>query len=321
MKENKTLEYKENITNTFLKTVSAFANFDQLKAGSQELSFSILEEKLQSVLGIDKLEKNIFKTLELYSDAQGYNHAAELLADVNNMPGIDIAKMGESDDEIRERIVLRNISVLKQLDETMKIYRRYYTSEIIDGTVRRTKEMIPSKAFREVIANALVHRTWDVSADIKIAMYDNRIQIQSPGGLPAGIGVDEYMNGQLSILRNPVLGNVFFRLGYIERFGTGIKRIKREYSQFAVQPEFVILDNSIKIVMPVVNAVTGLSTDEAHVLTLFQGGRILASSEVAALSGFTKSKTVRLLKSLVEKHLLKIHGSGRGTRYGVNSNV
>lgn len=48
-------------------------------------------------------------------------------------------------------------------------------------------------------------------------MYADRIEISSPGGLPAGISEEEYLNGQISILRNPIIGNVFFRLKYIEK--------------------------------------------------------------------------------------------------------
>ena len=56
-------------------------------------------------------------------------------------------------------------------------------------------------------------------------MYENRIEISSPGGLPSELSEEEYLNGQISILRNPIIGNVFFRLKYIEKFGTGILRI------------------------------------------------------------------------------------------------
>ena len=90
---------------------------------------------------------------------------------------------------------------------------------------------VPEKAFREAIANALIHRMWDIPASIKVSMYADRIEISSPGGLPAGISEEEYMNGQISILRNPIIGNVFFRLKYIEKFGTGIMRINHAYEE------------------------------------------------------------------------------------------
>lgn len=67
-----------------------------------------------------------------------------------------------------------------------------------------------------------------MDANIKVAMYDDRIELMSPGGLPGGLSKEEYVAGQISILRNPIIRNVFFRLKIIERFGTGIQRILEE---------------------------------------------------------------------------------------------
>lgn len=53
-------------------------------------------------------------------------------------------------------------------------------------------------------------------------MFDDRIEVVSPGGLPAGTTAEEYLSGKLSILRNRNLANVFYRLGFVEIFGTGI---------------------------------------------------------------------------------------------------
>ena len=52
----------------------------------------------------------------------------------------------------------------------------------------------------------------DVSAHIRISMFDNRVEIVSPGGLPRGVTTKDYLSGNLSILRNPVLASVFFVL-------------------------------------------------------------------------------------------------------------
>ena len=52
------------------------------------------------------------------------------------------------------------------------------------------------------------------------------LRLLSPGGLPSGITEDEYLSGKISVLRNRNLANVFYRLGFVEIFGTGITRIK-----------------------------------------------------------------------------------------------
>ncbi len=93
-------------------------------------------------------------------------------------------------------------------------------------------EKIPEAAFREAIANALIHRAWDINSHIRVSMFDDKIEVVvSPGGLPAGITAEEYLSGKLSILRNRNLANVFYRLGFVEIFGTGITRIKQLYEE------------------------------------------------------------------------------------------
>ena len=85
-------------------------------------------------------------------------------------------------------------------------------------------------------------------------MFEDRIEISSPGGLPSGLDEEEYLNGQISNLRNPILGNIFFRLNYIEMFGSGIKRIKAAYDDSLSKPEFNIFNNSIEVGLPVVES-------------------------------------------------------------------
>ena len=76
-------------------------------------------------------------------------------------------------------------------------------------------ELVPREAYREAIANALVHRCWDVNASINVRMFPDRIEVTSPGGLPDGITEEMYLAGGPFVARNPILANVFFRLGHI----------------------------------------------------------------------------------------------------------
>lgn len=101
------------------------------------------------------------------------------------------------------RELFSGISILKQFDQATSVFRRYYQYEIIEGFERKTIETIPEEAFREAIANALVHRTWDIDSHIRVAMFSDRLEVSSPGGLPRGITEEEYLHGSISNLRNP----------------------------------------------------------------------------------------------------------------------
>ena len=216
------------------------SSFEELPAKNQNLEFNVLKEKLQQHLQIQSVTDDILKSLELYKAEIGINKAGELIADNNSFPGIDIVKFGKSINIILDRVTYEKKSILQQYDEALYFYRKNYQYEEIKGALRTTVTQIPEEAYREAVANALVHRTWDINAHINIAMFPDRIEITSPGGLPKGITVDAYTKGGISILRNRIIGNLFFRLQMIERFGTGIRRINDAYGASDKKPKFEI---------------------------------------------------------------------------------
>ena len=280
MRESKYLEYKENLTSN-----------------------------------TEQLTKDILKTLELYSDQNGFNNAAALLADNNHFKGIDIIRFGDSIDEIMERKTFENISILSQMEQSIQMFHQYYRYEKIEGMERKSVDKIPEKAFREAVANALVHRMWDIPASIKISMYPDKIEISSPGGLPAGLSEDEYLNGQISLLRNPVIGNVFFRLKYIEKFGTGIMRINYAYKNILVKPEYRIFSNSIRIILPVIKSDYKLNEAEKRLINILTDSGSMTRNEVEKAAEMEKSKTIRILNGLIDKNIIQKKGMGRATKY------
>ncbi len=289
-------------------------SFEELPADNQDLVFNELSKKLSNALNISELNKDTLKTLELYSDKDGFNKAGELLSDSNRFNGIDIVRFGENISIILDRENIENESVLKQYDDAINVYQKYYQYEQIKGSLRKTVSIIPEEAFREAIANAIVHRTWDINASIQISMYSDRIEVVSPGGLPNGIKEEEYRRGGLSVLRNRILGNVFLRLNMIERFGTGIRRINETYRNSEVKPVFKITENSIIVILPVLEQKYNLTDDEAKIFELLKN-REMSSSAIAEYTGFGKNKVITILKNLVDKGYVSVSGQGRGIRY------
>ena len=102
------------------------------------------------------------------------------------------------------------------------------------------------------MANSLIHRSWNINSNIRIAMYDDRIEIISLGKLPEGLSKEEFLKNNISILKEPIIANVFFRLNIIEKFGTGIERIRTEYENNILKPEFEINENTIIFKLPIV---------------------------------------------------------------------
>lgn len=292
--------------------------FEELPCEDQDLSFEILQHKLKECIQIETFNRDTLKTLNLYSDGNGYNNAAGLLADRNHFPGIDIVKFGENISVIQKRAIFENISILEVYEKAVDMYRDYYQYEVIQGADRKKMEKIPEAAFREAIANALIHRVWDVEAQIRVLMFDDKIEIISPGGLPAGITEEEYLSGKLSILRNRNLANVFYRLGFVEIFGTGITRIKQLYEGKMILPEFVVSENTITIVLPILENALNLTEDERVIYKILSKTMPKPISEIEPYVLFGKSKVTKILKEMVKKGVVIIEGKGRGTKYRIN---
>lgn len=163
----------------------------------------------------------------------------------------------------------------------------------------------------------MIHRTWDDTPNIRIFMYNDKIEIISPGGLVHSISEEEYLNGQVSKPRNPILANIFFRLKYVEMFGTGILRIKQLYQSMKFKPDFKIYENSISIVLPLVDLKLNVSVDEEQIINYLSNCIHASSSDIAKSCGYTKDKTLRLLKLLQSKGYVKVSGNGKATKYSI----
>lgn len=322
----KSKAYKRNDTATIEVDTLEFSRlvlegknirFEELPCKDQELSFEILQSNLKEKIQIETFNKDTLKTLNLYDDVNGFNNAAGLLADKNHFPGIDIVKFGENISIIQKRITFENTSVLGIYEKSLSVFRDYYQYEVIQGADRKMVEKIPEAAFREAIANALIHRVWDVDLQIRVSMFDDRIEVVSPGGLPSGITEDEYLSGKLSVLRNRNLANVFYRLGFVEIFGTGITRIKQIYSEALTKPGFEVSENAIKIILPIYEESTNLTEDEKVVYKLLSKNMLKSMSEIAPYISFGKSKTTKLLKDMEQKGVITIDGKGKGTKYRI----
>ena len=289
--------------------------FEELPSEKQTLRFEELSKKLIEKLEIQVVSEDVLRTLGFFTKNREYNNAAALLSDENRFYGIDMARFGSSINEIMDRETFSHMSILKQYDAAVNMIKRYYQYEEINEIERKKVDLIPETAYREAIANALIHRVWDINSHIRVSMFDDRIEVVSPGGLPAGITAEEYLSGKLSILRNRNLANVFYRLGLVEIFGTGITRIKQLYAESLIKPEFEVSENAIKIVLPIFETNVNLTEDEKVIYKFLSKTMLKPISEIAPYVPFGKSKTTQLLKAMEKKGVIAVEGKGRGTKY------
>jgi len=96
----------------------------------------------------------------------------------------------------------------------------------------------PMASLREALTNAVMHRDWfNEGANVFVEIYDDRIEIVSPGGLPAGLTASEL--GSRSVRRNALIADLLHRIAFIEKAGTGIRRMREDARQHDCPgPEF-----------------------------------------------------------------------------------
>ena len=115
--------------------------------------------------------------------------------------------------------------MLSALDPTLKfISRNTRLAGIIRSIKREDIPEYPQVPLREVLVNAIVNGNYALPGRIFVAIFDDRLEIQSPGMLPYGVTLDDLKSG-VSHIRNRVIARVFRELGLVEEWGSGYRRI------------------------------------------------------------------------------------------------
>ncbi len=113
-------------------------------------------------------------------------------------------------------------------DDAMAFFRKHNTTDYsIEGEKRKNYYDYPENAFRELLANAIIHRDYTIAgSQISVWVYNNRIEVKSPGRLPNTITVEKMKVG-IKYHRNPVLAQYFYDANYVEKAGQGIPKANR----------------------------------------------------------------------------------------------
>ncbi len=288
--------------------------WDELPSSRENLTFAALEREAQNAFGLEKLGNDALRSLGLLSGSR-FNHAAELLSDQNDFPGIDLTVFGDSVSIIRLRKIISGCSLIDQYWQALELFKSQYVYETIEESLRKKTERIPETAFREALVNALIHRNWNLPGFVSVQMYPDHIQITSPGGLPITITEEEYLNDNVSDPRNQTLAWIFLRLHLIERLGTGIARIKEAYAGSEPKPQFHLGPHRIRIELPVTDIFQPLTSKQSQYLDKMTPGVLYTRQDLEALFSLSRQQTLSILNTLLKSGYLTRMGSGRAVRY------
>ncbi len=122
----------------------------------------------------------------------------------------------------------------------------------VRGMTREEKSDYPLPAVREALINAVMHRDYQiVGTEVHVDMFDDRMEITSPGGMLSGARIQDMdLRRVPSMRRNEVISDIFGRLHYMDRRGSGISRILNTYASFTEQPMFFSDETFFSVLLP-----------------------------------------------------------------------
>ena len=195
---------------------------------------------------------------------------------------------------------------------------------VVRGLHRQEETEYPQASVREALVNAVAHRDYRLTGrSIEVRMYTDRLEITSPGGLPAHITLDNIVDEHYS--RNPRLVNGLYQWGYIEELGLGIDRMIEDMVNAGhLPPKFeakshrfsVILYNSKDPARAVHEWEQNMNERQIKAVEYLQRTGTITNRDYRDLCPHVGAETLRLdLADLVTKGVLLKIGDKRGTRY------
>lgn len=304
-----------------LQQNSKSGEFDSEESSDQNLTFSSLQKRANN--------KNVIfniKALHMLKNPEVYNNAAFLVSDQNKVITKAAIYQGTNVTEFRDKQKFKG-SLISQINELLNYIKlNNHTNIKISGDPQRheTKDY-PDAAVREAIVNAFAHRDYLLHSNIKVELFDDHLEILSPGGIPDGLTLEEVKDGMTAV-RNPQLVHILDKLKYIENYGTGIRRIYEAYRETDKIPEFEVRANSFKVLLPNVNYTSDIKeknnsykpeVSEESVLDILNKNGEQTRKEIEQILETSPYHVRKILSNLIDKGKIKRKGKSVNTRYEV----
>jgi len=225
--------------------------------------------------------------------------------------------------------------LLRVIEELLQRFRaRYREEEVMVGLLRVGVPEYSERAFREAVANALIHRDYTRLGAVHIQWHDDRIEISNPGGFPEGVHL-----GNILVTpprpRNPLLADAFKRAGIVERTGRGIDIIFTEqlrngrpapsYERSTPTDVVLVLPGGqgnlafVRLVVEENQAGRPLRLDELLILNCLWQERSLTTAQASGLLQKSEADARAVLERLVEAGLVEGRGERKGRTYHLSA--
>jgi len=225
--------------------------------------------------------------------------------------------------------------LLRVMDEILARFRaRYREEEVMVGMVRIGVPDYPERAFREGVANALIHRDYTRLGAVHVQWHDGRIEISNPGGFPEGVRLDNLLVTSPRP-RNPLLTDAFKRAGIVERTARGIDTIFYEqlrngrpvpsYERSTETDVVLVLSGGkanlafVQLVVEEHQAGHDLELDDLLLFNRLWLERRLTEVEASRLVQKSEAEARMVLERLVEAGLVESRGERKRRSYHLSA--
>lgn len=232
----------------------------------------------------------------------------------------------------------------EQIDEALNfVLRNIRLGAKIEGLLRKESYELPVEAIREMIVNAHCHRNMRDESCVQVAIYDDRLEVTSPGGLYNGLTFEEALQGH-SKLRNRAIANVFSQIGLIEAWGTGLQRIQNLAKEYRLPDvEFIEMPETFRVNLFRKPLLAGTAHDtsdvsanvgdnvgevsendgdvKAKIIKLITDNNKASAASIAKSMSVAQRTAERYIRELREEGVLIRHGSARGGYWEVKNKL
>lgn len=221
-------------------------------------------------------------------------------------------------------------TIMEQVDEAMEFIRKNINVRFV-MTGKPAREQIwdyPLEALREAVINAVCHRDYTIPSNTEVRIYDDRLIVWSPGGLPFGITIEDLYKPHSSVLRNKGIGGAFYDIGWIEQWGSGIDKMRRACIKAGLpEPHFeeyqgfrVIFRKDIYTEDYLRNI--GLNERQIKAVMYVKEKGKITNKEYQQLTDVSRITASRELQNIVEKGIFQMMGKvGKGTKYVLKASI
>ena len=250
--------YLDEIANEHLKTINA--SWDYYIDTRHDFSDISIEKAIDLISKIEKFQGKVFDD-DIYTILRKYELIKEdkltfgaYLLFVNNISSLTCMQVGrfKSDTMIIDSLSL-NTDLINEIEQTLAFIRKNLMVEyIITGNAQREERFdYPLEAIREIVINMVVHRDYRDSGDSIIKIFDDRIEFFNPGKLYDDLTIEKLLSGNYSSRsRNRAVAKLFKEAGIIEKYGSGIARIRKECKFHKVKdPVFEEFQHGFRVVL------------------------------------------------------------------------